>query len=186
MQRVRTAVLMSALLALAACGVLPPANLIAPRLSFSDLAIRDVGLSEIRFALQVSAENPNEVDIPLRNVAFELDLLGSAFASGTVAGGQVDLPAHGQREIPVEFTVPTMRLIEVFARLRDASLEGPVYRLRGSATWGHSGIAIPFERSGDLEALRRLRQILGTPASRARGPTDPGARDALLRYSISS
>ena len=186
MPRIRAAVLLSALLALGACAVLPPANLIAPRVSFSDLAIRDVGLSEIRFALGVRAENPNEVDIPLRNVAFELDLLGSAFASGTVAGAQIDLPARGQREIPVEFTVPTMRLVEVFRRLRDASLEGPVYRLRGTATWGRSGIAIPFERSGDLEALRRLRQILGTPASHSRGPTDPGARDALLRYSISS
>ncbi len=172
---------------LAACGLLPPANLVSPRVSFVDFAVRDIGLSEIRFTMVVSADNPNDVDVPLRDISFQLDLLGSAFAEGSVANGRIDLPARGQREITVDFTASTTSLLAVFERLQATGRADPLYRLRGTASWGRSGVPIRFERSGDLESLRRLGEILGREPTRSRGPApDRGARPASAGQAISS
>ncbi|HEY0878950.1 MAG TPA: LEA type 2 family protein [Zeimonas sp.] len=151
---------------LAACNALPPANLKPPRLRFSDFRVDELGLSEIRFVLAVDTENPNEVEIPLRNIDFALELLDRPFADGSVLDRSVTLPALGARTIPVEFTVPTSRLIALLRTLRDAQPAQWGYRLSGSATWGWSGFPLRFARSGDLEVLRELAELLRTPAVR--------------------
>lgn len=159
----RHALLAAAACVLAACNAVPPADLKAPRLRFADFDIVELGLSEIRFMLAVDTENPNDIDIPLRNLDFAIELLGAPFASGTAFDRAVTLPALGARTVPVEFTVPTSRLISL---LREAKLAEPAqwsYRLSGSATWGWSGIPLRFDRHGDLEALRELAKVLQAP-----------------------
>ena len=151
---------------LAGCNALPPADLEPPRLRFSDFRIDELGLSEIRFVLAVDTENPNRVEIPLRNIDFALDLLGQPFADGTVLDRAVTLPALGERTIPVQFTVPTSRLLALLRGLRTAEPAQWSYRLSGSATWGWSGLPLRFDRSGDLEMLRELGELLRTPAPR--------------------
>ena len=145
---------------MAACGVLPPADLKPPRLRFSDLRIADLGLNEMRFVLGVDTENPNDVDVPLRNIDFRLDLLGQPFASGAVIDRAVTLPRLGSRTVPVEFTVPTARLLDVLRRARGSDLSSLGYRLEGSATWGYTGIPLAFDRQGNLEVLRGFADLL--------------------------
>ena len=135
-------------------------------LGFSDFRIDELGLSEIRFMLAVDTENPNHVDIPLRNIDFALELLGRPFADGTVLDRAVTLPALGERAIPVRFTVPTSRLIRLLRDLRTAEPAQWGYRLSGSATWGWSGLPLRFDRSGDLEVLREFDELLRTPTPR--------------------
>lgn len=151
---------------LSACNALPPADLKPPRLTFSDFHIEELGLSETRFVLAIDTGNPNEVEIPLRNVDFALELLGQPFADGTALERTVTLPALGERTIPVRFTVPTARLVGLLRKLQDAAPTQWNYRLSGSATWGSSGLPLRFERRGDLEALRELGELLRTPAPR--------------------
>lgn len=151
---------------LAGCNALPPSDLEPPRLRFSDFQIDELGLTDIRFVLAVDTENPNRVEIPLRNVDFSLELLGQPFADGRVLDRTVTLPALGERTIPVRFTVPTARLIGLLRKMRTAEPAQWGYRLSGSATWGWSGVPLHFDRSGDLEVLRELDELLRTPAPR--------------------
>lgn len=144
---------------LAACNALPPADLKSPRLAFADFRIADLGLSDIRFVVTVDTENPNDIDVPLHNLDFELDLLGEPFAQGTVIDRTLTLPARGMRQVPVEFTVPTTRLIGLLRSLRGSDFAQWNYRLAGKATWGWSGVPLRFDRRGDLEALRELTEI---------------------------
>lgn len=164
--RRRWIVAASAGVLLAACGVLPPADLQAPRLRFSDFHVDELGLGEIGFVLAIDTENPNDVEIPLRNVDFALELLGRPFADGTVLERAVTLPARGARTIPVRFTVPTSRLLGLLREMRSAEPARWSYRLSGAASWGWSGYPLRFERSGDLEVLRELDTLLRTPAAR--------------------
>jgi LEA14-like dessication related protein len=146
--------------ALAACGLLPPIGLKSPRLSFAGLSVTGLGLSEIRFRVALLASNPNDVELPLSNLRFDLDLLGEPFASGAPPTGRATIPAAGQAEIPVEFTVPTSKLVDALRRLRldqDASID---YRVRGSANWGNSPITLHFERRDRIDPLKRLRNLL--------------------------
>jgi len=151
---------------LAGCNALPPADLKPPRLAFSDFRVEELGLSEIRFVLAVDTENPNDVEIPLRNIDFALELLGQPFADGSALDRAVTLPALGARTIPVQFTVPTSRLLGLLRSLRSAEPAQWSYRLSGSATWGWSGVPLRFDRHGDLEALRELGELFRAPASR--------------------
>ncbi|HWS76543.1 MAG TPA: LEA type 2 family protein [Quisquiliibacterium sp.] len=154
-----------ALPALAACSAFPPLDLKAPKLSFAGLSVPRIGLSDIDFLLTVLADNPNDVEVPLSNLQFELDLLGAPFASGGAREPTVTLPRLGTREVPIAFTVPTSRLLDLVSKARGEGGGRFEYRLRGSANWGNSPFRIPFEKTGDLEALRQLQKIFRLPGS---------------------
>lgn len=159
MRRRRVLFLGPAIVLLAACNALPPADLKAPRLGFADFRIADLGLTDIRFVVTVETENPNDIDVPLHDLDFALDLLGEPFAQGTVLDRVLTLPARGTRTVPVEFTVPTSRLIGLLRSMRGADVSQWNYRLAGKATWGWSGIPLHFDRRGDLQALRELTEV---------------------------
>lgn len=154
---------LAATAALAACSALPPLGLQAPRLSFAGLSVPRVGLDEIEFLLTVIADNPNEVDVPLSNLRFELELFGLPFASGAARDQRLTLPGRGTRQVPIAFTMPTSGLLDLVSKARSEGSGRLEYRLAGSANWGDSPFTIPFEKTGDLEALRKLRGLLRLP-----------------------
>ena len=167
---------LAAALTAAGCNALPPPDLKTPKISVSDVALRDLGLSELRFAVTVRAENPNDIELPLSNLQFELDLLGRPFAKGAADDARLKLPARAARDVPIEFTVPTTRILDLLSAARGAGLLNLSYRLKGSANWGSSPFAIPFEKSGNLDALQRLRDLLPLPRPGAeRTPAPPRA-----------
>lgn len=157
----RLTAIASSMLIAPGCNSVPPPDLRTPRLEVADISIRDVGLSELRFAVLVRADNPNDVDIPLTNLSFDLDLLDRPFATGIAAQPRLVLPRLARSDVPIEFTVPTMRLVDMVGQLATGRLSNLSYRLRGRANWGNSFIPIPFEKSGNLDVLRKLREALG-------------------------
>lgn len=152
---------LAALALLVACNAAPPLGLIPPRVDVADVSIRDVGFTELRFVVTVRADNPNEIDLPLSGLTFDLDLLGRPFATGIAAEPRLTLPARTVREVPIDFTVPTTRLVDLVGAAATGGLSNLSYRLRGRAGWGWSGFPISFEKSGNLDVLRRIREVLG-------------------------
>jgi LEA14-like dessication related protein len=147
------------------CNAVPPLNLKSPEVSFSDLAVSDIGLSQVRFIVTVDAKNSNEVDIPLSDAKFELSLMGNSFANGVSKEQSIVIPKNGNKTIPIEFTVPTGQIIDAVKKVvsRDAStqtLNNFNYVLKGSARWGSGPFTVPFERKGDLSALKKLTDVL--------------------------
>lgn len=161
-----------AALAAGACGALPPLNLKSPTLSFRDLQVRDVGLETVRFDLIVDAHNPNEVDVPITGLNVGLDVLGTELARGAAAEQRLVLPKGATRTVPLAFSARTADLLAVLRRLPGSLSGGLSYRLRGSASWGESGLAIPFERQGSLDPMRSLRRLL--PLIKPDSPALPG------------
>lgn len=148
-------------LASVACGsLLPPPNLAAPSIAFSDLAIDAVDRERVRFTVKIDAANPNAVDLPLSNVYFDLSVLGQQLALGRIAEPRFTLPANGRKELPVAFDVATADLRAVLARLLAGNLPETVWELKGTANWGASPVPLPFQRRGDASSLRRLRELL--------------------------
>jgi LEA14-like dessication related protein len=145
---------------LAACNAVPPLNLKAPEVGFSDLSVSDVGFSNIKFVVTVNADNSNDVDIPLSDAKFELSLMGNSFANGVAKETSIVIPKKGKRAIPIEFTVPTSQLIDTVKKLNLKDLSTFTYALKGSARWGSGPFSIPFERKGDLAALKSVADLL--------------------------
>ena len=171
-RRVCTAALRAALIATAAlagaCGSLPPAGLLAPRLSVRSLAVTHVGADEIRLRVDVDADNPNAREIPLADLRLELALLGRPAASARAVEPVVTLPPSATRTVTLDVTVPARQAGELLLRAaRSGELRALPYRLDGSARWGADGMPLPFQRSGTVDLMRRLRRDDGPqPADR--------------------
>lgn len=147
-------------LSVTACGMLPPLDLKPPTVKFSGFAVTDVGFERTRFTVRIAAQNPNRVDIPLANVRFGLSVFGQPLAAGTVPDQRLTLPAGGSTEVPIEFTVATADIGALLRKVATGPWPDAVWELKGSAHWGDSPFAIPFERRGDSDSLRRLRELL--------------------------
>lgn len=147
-------------LPLAACGVVPPPTLQAPKLALADLSVRDLTTTELRLAATLRVDNPNGVELPLSDLKVELDLFDRPFGSGEATERRFTVPASGWRELPVEFRIP---LTQLPALLREAprGLSGRLpWRLRGRAGWGSAGFPLSFDRQGELDARAVLRRLL--------------------------
>jgi LEA14-like dessication related protein len=160
MSTMRRWLVLAPVLLVLGCGVLPPPNLKAPVLTFRDLEVRDVGLERVRFNLIVDVSNPNAVDVPVTGLNFVLELNGQETARGAAADPSFVLPGSGTRQVPLEFSARTADLLDVVRRLPGSLQSGLSYRLKGSASWGVSGFAIPFDRSGSLDLRAALRRLL--------------------------
>jgi hypothetical protein len=147
-------------LSLSACGMFPPADLQPPKVTFSSFAVNEVGFDRTRFTVRIAAVNPNRIDIPLANVRFGLSVFGQPLAAGTVPEQRLTLPAGASTEVPVEFTVATADVSALLRKVSAGPWPDAVWELKGTAHWGDSPFAIPFERRGDSDSLRRLRDLL--------------------------
>ena len=145
---------------LGACGLVPPPGLKSPQVKVGEVSVRRITGTEIGLLVTLDAINPNDLEIPLSNLRVDLDLLGRPFGEGRAVEPKLLLPPKGERPIPVEFTVRTARIVEVMRDLKLGSDSTFPYALRGTANWGASPLPLRFERSGELEALRGLRNLL--------------------------
>jgi hypothetical protein len=145
-----------------ACGsLLPPMNLVAPTIAFSDLSVDSVTRDTVRFTVTIAARNPNAVELPLSNVYFDLSILDQLLAQGKVAEPRFTLPAQGERLLPVALSVATADLRAVLLKLALGPPNDGTWLLKGTANWGNSPLPLPFEKRGDVRALRRLRELIG-------------------------
>jgi len=153
----------SALLAgsafVAACAGLPPAGLVAPRLSVRSMSVTHVRADEIRLRVDVDAHNPNPREIPLADLKLELELLGRPAATARAVEPVVTLPASATRTVTLDVSVPARSAGELLLRAaRSGELRALPYRLSGSAAWGADGVSLPFQRSGTIDLMQRLRR----------------------------
>jgi LEA14-like dessication related protein len=144
-----------------ACNIVPPSNLKSPELSFSDLSIGDIGLDKVKLIIMVAAKNPNDIDIPLSNMKFDLTVLDTAFGSGTPSTKDVRLPKLASSEVPIEFVVPTSQLLALIRRVGLRDLNKVAYSVKGSAQWNNGPFTLPFERKGEFSALKKLSEGFG-------------------------
>lgn len=144
---------------LTACSqILPPSNLKPPALSVANLSIDGIGRDQLRLRILLNTHNPNPVDLPLSDFRFDVSLFGQRLAHGEVSEQRFTLPANGERDLPLLLTITGA---DVKALVRQAAF-GPGearWELKGSAKWGISPIALPFERRGEL-SLRALRDLV--------------------------
>jgi len=124
-----------------------------PRVSVAGLGFGRPGLFEQELRVDLRLQNPNDFDLDVDSLKFNLEINDLQFARGQTAA-DFELPALGETVVPVDILVPTNDLIQRVSEL--GAGEGLAYRLTGTAELGGLlGIPIPFEREGKL-ALPRL------------------------------
>ncbi|MEI7612282.1 MAG: LEA type 2 family protein [Betaproteobacteria bacterium] len=131
-------------LQLAACAV----ALKQPEIGLVSIELAGFGRVEQRFVLKLNIRNPNDIDIPLSTLDFDLEINGAQFAHGA-SEKAVFIPRQGEAHLEV---LTVSRLAQVLAVWRDSQKQGSermAYRMIGSVEVDGFG-RIPFERRGEL------------------------------------
>jgi len=146
---------------LAACNQLvPPRDLKAPSLSISGLNIDSIARDSITLRLMIEARNPNSVEMPLSDFRFDFLVLGQPVAHGAVSEQTFTLPAQGERQLPLLLKLNGSDVLGLVRRLVTGSFSEIGWEIKGSARWGISPLALPFEKRGTL-GLRTLLDAVG-------------------------
>lgn len=130
-----------------------------PEVSLAGVELVGIGLVEQRLLLKLKISNPNDVDLPIKALSFDLDLDGQPFAKGATEQ-PVTIARHADAQLDVKVL---SRLGDVLKQLNSARKNGKLgYRVHGLVELGAERSAGPtnvaFDRSGELSlsALERF------------------------------
>ena len=120
-----------------------------PEVSVAGVELVGIGLVEQRLLLKLSVSNPNNIDLPIKALRFDLDLDGQPFAKGA-SEQPVTIARHAESQLDVKVV---SRLGDVLKQLKAARQNGKLaYRVHGQVEFERSAgsSAIAFDRSGEL------------------------------------
>ncbi len=137
----------------AACSSLLTSEVEPPEISLAGLGFGEPGLFEQQLRIDLRLRNPNNFELAIDRVTFNLEVNDKPFATGRAKDG-LDLPALGETVVPVTVSVPTNDLID---RVMELGSERRLdYRLTGEADLASLFFGkIPFHHEGKL-ALPKL------------------------------
>lgn len=140
------------LLAFAACATLP-GRLEPPKLTLAGISLIEAGLFEQRFNLRLRVQNPNDVDLPIQGLTYEVELNDKPFGSG-VANKPVTVGKFGSEVLEVEMISNLSGFLRQLNELSKSGKPTLRYRLRGSASVGPYGTRLPFQQTGEVSLAR--------------------------------
>ncbi len=147
MHRPALIALLAGLALAAGCAALQPVQ--APSVHLADMRLLDATLFEQRYRLKLRVQNPNDFDLPIEALSYEMELNGAPFAKGTSTQG-VTVPRYGSALLEVEgFSTLTDVLRQLFA-LRPGEGPGVRYRLSGRLSLTGNPQRIPFEYQAEI------------------------------------
>jgi LEA14-like dessication related protein len=149
------------LLGLAGCATL--SGLEPPSVHVANINLSNVTLFEQQYKLGLRLQNPNDVDLAIEGLSFEIELNDQAFAQGVSRQG-VTVPRYGTAMIEVEGFSTLGDLLRQYKQLAKGDLKGLRYRMKGKLSLG-GGVTLPFDRKGEIGLPEADRS--GAPAPKA-------------------
>ena len=104
---------------------------------------------ELRFAAKLRVQNPNETPIEYDGIAVDLEVRGSAFASG-VSDARGTIPRYGEAIVTVPVTVSAFAIVRQAIGFASGDRSKVDYVLRGKVGGSTFG-SVRFESRGELE-----------------------------------
>jgi LEA14-like dessication related protein len=135
------------LLGLAACSGLP-LNAVAPKVSLAGVVIKSLGLFEQHFDVQLRVANPNDFDLTIEALEFELEVNGRPLANG-LSRASTRIPAASSAVLGVDAIMQSNNLIRQIKTLPPETLkDGVPYRVKGRVKTDQSSDWLPFDHTG--------------------------------------
>lgn len=139
--------LLLVLFSLAGCSGLP-LNMLAPRVSVATVDLRQIGLLEQHFEVGLRVVNPNDFDLTIEALEFDLEVNGRAFAKSLSRAG-TRIPAASSAVLQIDAIMQSKNLLEQLRTLTpDMLKQGVPYRIQGRIKTDQSPRWLPFDRSG--------------------------------------
>ena len=136
---------------LASCSTLGP-KFVAPQVSLVGIQIMSADMFAQQFMVRVKVENPNDLEVAVSGLEYEIFLMGDSFAEGASESSFV-LPAKGEAEfdmiVKTNFVSSLGRLV---SRTGGGKLENVPYQITGKLML-EKGVmrTIPFSHAGTVD-----------------------------------
>lgn len=119
-----------------------------PAVTLAGVDLESIGLFEQRYVLQLRVRNPNDADIPVEGLVFDVELNGMHFASG-VSNSAVTVPRLGEALLEVKATSNLAAFMRQLRELQKGGRAGLDYRIKGNLRVSGYG-ALPFDQAGEV------------------------------------
>lgn len=123
-----------------------------PSVTLAGIEVIEANLFEQRLALKLRVLNPNNVEIPVNGLSFEVELNGEPFAKG-VSDRAVRVPRLGEAVLEVTAVTGLAGILRQLQGLSRGSNDALPYRIKGRLVIG-SSLGIDFDERGRLEMPR--------------------------------
>jgi LEA14-like dessication related protein len=119
-----------------------------PELSVVGIDVVKGDLFQQQLRVRMRVHNPNDLELPVRSISYEVELAGKAFAHGESTGDFV-IPASGDTQFDVNVTANAAAAL---LHLLSTGQDNPQYRISGKVQLA-SGLLhnIPFDHTGVLK-----------------------------------
>lgn len=135
--------------AVTACSTMPK-DFETPKFGIADIAPKDVAVFEQRFDVQLRIQNPNNFDLGINGIRFQIDLNEKEFGNG-MSGQAVTIPRFGSEVITAEVITGLGGFLRQMQGM-SASATKLRYRLKGKAfAQAPSSFTIPFDENGEID-----------------------------------
>ena len=130
----------------------------APYITIAGLEVSGITLFEQHYRLQMRIQNPNNFELPIVGMSYELYINDRRFAHG-VSPVEVTVPRFGESLITVQMVSDLGSVVASFRTLELRSGQGREsfkYRLNGDVKLSNRAGMLPFEYAGEFNLKRML------------------------------
>lgn len=153
MRRVRTlsrVLLPAMVLCVTACATVPR-DIEPPKISIANIAPKDVAVFEQRFDVQLRIQNPNDQELGINGLRFDLELNDKEFGNG-MSGQQVKVPRFGSEVVTVEVITSLGSFLRQIQDLNTSGAGKLRYGLKGIVfVESPSRFKLPFDEKGEVD-----------------------------------
>lgn len=121
-------------------------------MTLADVTLAGGSLLEQRYRLELRVQNPNDREIAVRGLDYELRLNERPFATG-VSSAAVTLPAYGTQVVELEAFSGLREFVEQFLEVGRRGSGVVRYRLTGHVRLASPPVTLPFDRSGEFSLV---------------------------------
>jgi LEA14-like dessication related protein len=139
-----------AVVCLRACATVPP-DIEPPKINIANIALKDVAVFEQRFDVQLRIQNPNDQELGINGLRFDIELNDKEFGSG-MSGQQVKVSRFGSEVVNVEVITGLSSFLRQFQELNKSGVGTLRYRLKGTAfVVSPRSFKLPFDEKGEVD-----------------------------------
>ncbi|MGI9246183.1 MAG: LEA type 2 family protein [Steroidobacteraceae bacterium] len=144
------------LLALGACSAFTP-RLETPDLELMGLQMLSTDVFAQKFRVRLKVTNPNDLELPVRGLDYQIFLMGDSFAEGNSVDRFV-VPAKGEAEFDMVVTTNFVSSLgRLISRVGGGKLENLDYEIAGSVLLDKGFVKkIPFNKRGKVDVSKML------------------------------
>jgi LEA14-like dessication related protein len=143
----RLSALLALLALLAGCLGIP---LERPRINVANVKLKEVKLLEQIYDMELRIQNPNDSELVINGLAFDLIVNDKTFATG-MTNQSLTIPPFSSGLVTVETISPLSSIIRQIIGVQKSGLAKISYRLKGAVYIGTASVKLGFDEQGEID-----------------------------------